>query len=124
MPLQIAHAQRHANAIFSKRFARRTEHARAALEASRSQRNVGGHRDVALADLLGDPIVCRIGPLCDRDVSYERVSAWSEPAIADDVDDKSVTAGHPLDFRLHRTGIAVDIYLKHGSSQSSGLVVL
>src|SRR5690242_2948867 len=30
MPLQIAHAKRHADAIFGKRFARRTEHARAA----------------------------------------------------------------------------------------------
>jgi len=122
MPLQVAHPKGHTDSVFGERLARGSKYARAQLEAARGKRNVGSDRDVTLADMLGDPVVRGIGSVADDDMAQERIAARPKTAIADDVDDKVMSAGHPFDFRLHRTSIAVDIYLKHGSSQSLGFM--
>src|SRR5579864_4220528 len=115
---KFAQAKRHADSVFRKWLARWTKHARTGLQATRSKRNVRSDDDVACAGMSGNPVVRHVRAFCHRHVFYQRVSAWPEPAIADDVNHQVVAGSDAFDLALHRTGIAVDENLKQEFSSS------
>ncbi len=78
MALQVAHAERHADAGLGERPPRRAEDAGARLERARCERNIRRHHDVALARMLGDPVVGGVGASGDRDVTGPAGAGWGE----------------------------------------------
>ena len=50
-----------------------------ALQAAGGERDVGGHRDVALARALGDPVVGGVGSVGDDDAAHERTFGQPHP---------------------------------------------
>jgi len=113
MAVQIAHPERHSNALKRKRLAAWPENASAILEASRSKRNIGSNCNVAIRYVFGDPVVGCIRSFRNSDVANKRIGAGAYPAIADDMDVKAMAGGNALHLGFDRAGIAIDVNLRH-----------
>src|SRR5262249_53350429 len=114
MTMEIPHAERESDTGFRERLAGGRNHARALVEATRGERDVGRARDVALRDPVGG----RIGAIANDNDVEERVRARSQATVAHHMDGKAVARGDTLRFPLYRACVAVDEEFKHVSRRS------
>src|SRR5690348_3325729 len=123
MALQVAHAERHSDAVLGEWIARWPEHARASRETTRRERNVRGDGDIVRADVLGDPVICGVRARAYDDMAEQRTGAGAQSAIADEMHHEPMPRRHALDFAFHRAGIAVDIDFRHGPTMPRDVAV-
>ena len=101
-----------ADGVFSERTPARAEHNRASLQATISQRNIGGNRDAVWCGLFGDIIIGGVETVADEFEGKQRMVWHAYPAIGDEQDGHIVAHGDLINFILNRTGIAIDQYLR------------
>ena len=113
---QVAHRELRADAVLGEWLSRWIERMGVAFEAARGEANVGRHRDVASVDVLGNPIVCRVGAFADHDSLDPGSFRHAKPGIGDHENGEPVAPGDPDYLLLHGAGVRVDVNRGHGQA--------
>ncbi len=106
---QIARRQHLANGAFRQYAPSRRYDFRPSLDAAMRQRYIGRDYDAPPCDTFGDPIVGGVGAVANDNPLYERFARDSHITIADNINLERIPFGDAVDFRLHRTGVGIDI---------------
>src|SRR5262252_3723171 len=96
VPVEFAHPKRHADSLRREQSPRWREDGGLLLQAAGRKRYVRGDCDVELTDMLGDPVVGRIGAFGHGYVANVRMRARTQAAIAHHGDEKTVPARDAL----------------------------
>ena len=112
---EVAHGQRHADAVVGKTLAGRADHPRAGPVPAGGERDVGGNDDIGLGCPLYDPVVGCVGTLGHDHPVDEMALGKPHPAVGDEIHRKAMPLPHPHRLLLHRAGVGID---EEGDGQS------
>ena len=96
------------NVILGENAPRRSENLGALFQTPRGQGNIPGDHNIILADMLDNPVICRV-KLPVHNNHFEPVLVRGpHPPIRHQGDLESITLCYAVDFLFHGTGIGID----------------